>query len=153
MARGPVGGALGAVGSRVLRGRAPRLEGDEAELAWSHTPTEALLVATDDGVDLHVEIDAPQAASRGRRHLAGRTPTVVLVHGFALTMQSWVLQRRALVEQGLRVVSYDQRGHGRSSLPDLGPAPSSASAATWPGSSRPPVPRARSCSSATRWAG
>jgi pimeloyl-ACP methyl ester carboxylesterase len=119
MARGPIGGALGAVGSRVLRGQAPRLEGDEAELAWSHTPTEALLVGTDDGVDLHVEIDAPQAASRGRRHLAGRTPTVVLVHGFALTMQSWVLQRRAMVEQGLRVVSYDQRGHGRSSLPDL----------------------------------
>ncbi|MBM6401936.1 alpha/beta fold hydrolase [Phycicoccus sonneratiae] len=119
MARGPVAGALGAVGSRVLRGRPARLGGDEAGLAWSHTPTEALLVATDDGVDLHVEIDAPKAASRGRRHLAGRTPTVVFVHGFALTMQSWVLQRRAMVEQGMRVVAYDQRGHGRSSLPDL----------------------------------
>ncbi len=74
---------------------------------------------TDDGVDLHVEIDAPRTASRGRRHLAGRTPTVVMAHGFALTMQSWVLQRRALLDQGLRVVTYDQRGHGRSSTPDL----------------------------------
>ena len=55
----------------------------------------------------------------GRRHPAGRTPTVVLVHGFALSMQSWVLQRRALIHAGFRVVTYDQRGHGRSGEPAL----------------------------------
>ena len=46
-------------------------------------------------------------------------PTVVLVHGFSLSMQSWVLQRRALIHSGFRVVSYDQRGHGRSGQPAL----------------------------------
>jgi pimeloyl-ACP methyl ester carboxylesterase len=34
-------------------------------------------------------------------------------------MQSWVLQRRALKHSGFRVVTYDQRGHGRSGMPDL----------------------------------
>lgn len=108
----------GAVGARVRRARGSFPETDSPD-GWRHHPTEALVVTTDDGVDLHVEIDAPEAASRGRRHLSGRTPTVVLVHGFALTMQSWVLQRRALVQQGFRVVTYDQRGHGRSAMPDL----------------------------------
>ncbi|MBM6402761.1 alpha/beta hydrolase [Phycicoccus sp. CSK15P-2] len=112
-----LGTAAAAVGNRVRRARSGYPEVD-APSGWAHTPTEALVVTTDDGVDLHVEIDAPEAGSRGRRHLSGRTPTVVLVHGFALTMQSWVLQRRALVHAGLRVVTYDQRGHGRSALPD-----------------------------------
>ncbi len=115
MARNPVTGALGAVGARILRG-GPDAPGPDR---WAHTASEALRVTTDDGVELYVEIDAPRSASRAQRHVAGRAPTVVLVHGFALTMQSWVLQRRALVEQGLRVVAYDQRGHGRSGTPDL----------------------------------
>jgi pimeloyl-ACP methyl ester carboxylesterase len=65
-------------------------------------------------VSLRVEIDPPDQRSRTRRHLGGRPPTVVLVHGFALSMRSWVLQRRALVHSGFRVVTYDQRSHGRS---------------------------------------
>ena len=77
-------------------------------------PTESLTVNADDGVSLHIEIDAPETTSRARRHVTGRMPTVVLVHGFALSMRSWVLQRRALIHEGFRVVSYDQRGHGRS---------------------------------------
>ncbi len=85
----------------------------------AHVPTESLVVSTEDGVALHVEIDAPETASRARPHLGGRPPTVVLVHGFALSMQSWVLQRRALIHHGFRVVTYDQRGHGRSGQPDL----------------------------------
>ncbi|NHA68396.1 alpha/beta fold hydrolase [Phycicoccus flavus] len=123
MARLPKAVALGAaaaesVGARVRRTRGAHPDPD-GPAGWTHVPTEALTVSTDDGVALHVEIDAPRGASRSRRHLAGRTPTVVLVHGFALTMQSWVLQRRALVEAGFRVVAYDQRGHGRSGMPDL----------------------------------
>ncbi|KRE62070.1 alpha/beta hydrolase [Nostocoides sp. Soil756] len=113
-----LGVAAARVGERVRTARTRRLEPD-TPLVWSDPATEALVVTTSDGVDLHVEIDAPAAAARGRRHLAGRTPTAVLVHGFALTMQSWVLQRRELVAQGFRVVSYDQRGHGRSGRPDL----------------------------------
>ncbi|GGL35529.1 alpha/beta hydrolase [Phycicoccus endophyticus] len=117
MVPNPATAAWEAVGSRLRRS-----EGAPADPAggWTHVPSEALRLTADDGVELHVEIDAPQSASRGRRHLAGRAPTVVLVHGFALSMQCWVLQRRALIDQGLRVVTYDQRGHGRSGTPDLG---------------------------------
>ena len=115
---GPVGTVASAVGERVTRARAGYRSVDAPD-GWAHTPTEALIVTTEDGVALHVEIDAPDTTSLSRRHLAGRTPTVVLVHGFALTMQSWVLQRRSLKHSGFRVVSYDQRGHGRSGMPDL----------------------------------
>lgn len=90
-----------------------------ADSPWAHTPTEAFTVSADDGVALHVEIDAPQAAARSRPRLAGPVPTVVLVHGFALSMQCWVLQRRALLHSGYRVVAYDQRGHGRSGQTDV----------------------------------
>ncbi|MGL5911979.1 MAG: alpha/beta fold hydrolase, partial [Phycicoccus sp.] len=82
--------------------------------------TEAFTVDADDGLALHVEIDAPEPDARQRPQLAGRPPTVVLVHGFALTAHSWVLQRRALRHSGFRVVAYDQRGHGRSGWADLG---------------------------------
>jgi pimeloyl-ACP methyl ester carboxylesterase len=114
----PLAGAAGVVTEQLRRARTG-LRSSDAPSSWSHTPTETLVVTTEDGVDLHVEIDAPETASRGRRHPAGRNPTVVLVHGFALTMQSWILQRRALVHEGYRVVAYDQRGHGRSGTPAL----------------------------------
>lgn len=113
----PFGAAAGAVTERIRRARTGLRSSGEP--LWEHTPTEALTVTTEDGVPLHVEIDAPEAGSRGRRHLTGRAPTVVLVHGFALTMQCWILQRRALIREGFRVVAYDQRGHGRSGEPDL----------------------------------
>ncbi|HSO63559.1 MAG TPA: alpha/beta fold hydrolase, partial [Ornithinibacter sp.] len=115
---GPFSTAASAVGERVMRARSGYRSVDAPD-GWVHVPTEALVVTAQDGVALHVEIDAPEASTRGRRHPAGRTPTVVLVHGFALTMQSWVLQRRALIHAGFRVVSYDQRGHGRSGEPAL----------------------------------
>jgi len=113
VALGPLQGAVEAVGDRIAQGRRGLPAGD-ASGGWSHTPTESLTVSADDGVALHVEIDAPEQRSRSRRHLGGRTPTVVLVHGFALSMQSWLFQRRALVHSGFRVVTYDQRSHGRS---------------------------------------
>jgi pimeloyl-ACP methyl ester carboxylesterase len=118
MALGPLGNAASAVGERVMRSRAGYPAVDARD-GWAHTPTESLVVTADDGLALHVEIDAPDTSSLSRRHLAGRTPTVVLVHGFALTMQCWVLQRRALIHSGFRVVTYDQRGHGRSGQPSL----------------------------------
>lgn len=108
-----VGAAANALGERVVRVGAGFRSVDAPD-GWAHTPTESLVVHAEDGVALHVEIDAPESASRSQRHVAGRMPTVVLVHGFALSMQSWVLQRRALIHAGFRVVAYDQRGHGRS---------------------------------------
>jgi pimeloyl-ACP methyl ester carboxylesterase len=85
------------------------------------TPDEEHVVLTDDGVPLHAEIDLPaeaaarEAADGTTRH--GRPeelPTVVLTHGYCLSLRCWVYQRRALKEAGYRVVSWDQRGHGRS---------------------------------------
>ena len=44
----------------------------------------------------------------------GLRPTVVLSHGYCLSLTSWVFQRRALRAAGYRVVLWDQRGHGKS---------------------------------------
>jgi pimeloyl-ACP methyl ester carboxylesterase len=63
-------------------------------------------VVFSEGVALHVEVDEPQ----------NEDPppiTVVLSHGYALTLDSWHYQRLALRER-YRLVLWDQRGHGRS---------------------------------------
>jgi pimeloyl-ACP methyl ester carboxylesterase len=62
-----------------------------------------LTVRTDDGVDLHVEVDGDERAPL----------TVVLSHGFTARLGEWDLQRRALRDRA-RLVLWDQRGHGRS---------------------------------------
>ncbi|MGO4599284.1 alpha/beta fold hydrolase [Terrabacter sp. 2RAF25] len=84
-------------------------------------PDEEHVVLTDDGVALHVEIDLPtdEAAARAadgptRDGSTAELPTVVLTHGYCLSLRCWVYQRRALKEAGYRVISWDQRGHGRS---------------------------------------
>ncbi len=114
----PFGAAAGAVTEQIRRARTG-LRSTRSPGSWTHVPSEVLTVTTEDGVPLRVEIDAPETASRGRRHPSGRAPTVVLVHGFALSMECWLLQRRALLHAGFRVVAYDQRGHGQSGMPDL----------------------------------
>lgn len=87
------------------------------------TPDEEHVALTDDGVALHVEIDLPDAADaaaaaaagpnrRGKRSM--RLPTIVLTHGYCLSLRCWTYQRRAFREAGYKVVSWDQRGHGRS---------------------------------------
>lgn len=60
---------------------------------------------TGDGTTLHVEID----------ELTGdKNPlTVILCHGYALSSASLVFQRAVLVDRA-RVISYDQRSHGKS---------------------------------------
>ena len=65
------------------------------------------LVRTEDGVGLHAEELGPADAPL----------TVVLVHGYALSLSSFTLQRRAIRERfgdSVRIVLYDQRSHGRS---------------------------------------
>lgn len=72
----------------------------------------AYSVAAEDGVGLHVEeVGAPDAPL-----------TVVFVHGWTCTQEAWVYQRRALAADGVRLVFYDQRGHGRSGRPDTSAA-------------------------------
>lgn len=73
---------------------------------------ETVLVTTADGVTLHVEIDDPPPGSPAR-------PTVVLVHGYTLDCRVWFRQRADL-SRHTRVVSFDQRGHGRSAAAPAG---------------------------------
>ena len=63
--------------------------------------TEFRTVRTEDGVDLHVEVDP------------GPPPTVVLVHGFTARLEEFLLQRETLQGRA-RTVLYDCRFHGRS---------------------------------------
>jgi pimeloyl-ACP methyl ester carboxylesterase len=66
-------------------------------------PAGSRTVRTDDGVDLHVEVDGDPDAPL----------TVVLTHGFTARLGEWDVQRPALRPRA-RLVLWDHRGHGRS---------------------------------------
>lgn len=72
------------------------------------------VVVADDGVELYVEVDEVDAAQ------IDSDVTVVFCHGYALNMDAWHFQRKAL-RGTARLVFADQRSHGRS-----GRAPSSS---------------------------
>ena len=72
----------------------------------SPPPQHRLGVPSADGTVLNVEIYGPEAG-----------PTVVLVHGWTCSIVFWNRQINALLAAGLRVVAYDQRGHGASAVP------------------------------------
>lgn len=100
--------AAGLAAERVVVGRA-RIGGDpgSGEPFGLLVADEELTVAAGDGVPLHVEV-----VSRRPGGL-----TVIFVHGFCLDMGTWHFQRRGLGELSdprIRMVFYDQRGHGRS---------------------------------------
>lgn len=105
-------GALGAAG--LVADRLRRRE-DEALPEYAtllEPPSAELLAFSDDGVPLHVLVDEPAGdpvSDTGRPK-----PTVVFSHGYCLTSECWVLQRRALKRAGYRTVAWDQRGHGQS---------------------------------------
>jgi pimeloyl-ACP methyl ester carboxylesterase len=62
-------------------------------------------VTTDDGAELDLLVAGPADA-----------PTVVLAHCWTGTKEVWAPVARRLVAAGHRVVLYDQRGHGRSTM-------------------------------------
>ncbi|MGY1603495.1 alpha/beta fold hydrolase [Geodermatophilus sp. SYSU D00815] len=66
-------------------------------------PPGSRTVRTDDGVDLHVEVEGETRPG----------VTVVLAHGFTARLAEWELQREALRGRA-RLVLFDHRGHGRS---------------------------------------
>lgn len=66
-------------------------------------PPGSRTVRTDDGVDLHVEFDGRQDAEL----------TVVFSHGFTARLAEFDVHRAALRDR-VRLVFWDQRGHGRS---------------------------------------
>ncbi len=118
------GVAAGVVADRAGRHRSAMAALETPELL-AITPDEEHVVLTDDGVPLHAEVDLPEPAD-AREAAEGTTPagrpaslpTIVLTHGYCLSLRCWVYQRRALKAAGFRVVSWDQRGHGRSGRGD-----------------------------------
>ena len=54
--------------------------------------------------------------TRLRVRVAGAGPTVVLAHGIALTLGEWNLVSDLLLADGYRVVAFDARGHGQSTI-------------------------------------
>jgi non-heme chloroperoxidase len=50
----------------------------------------------------------------------GSGQPVVLIHGYPLNGHSWEKQERVLLDAGYRVITYDRRGFGQSSMPVIG---------------------------------
>ncbi|MGZ4612606.1 MAG: alpha/beta fold hydrolase [Kineosporiaceae bacterium] len=137
LAAAGVGAALGLAAERITVGRPlrPTLDEhgrprDDEGFGTIHSP--AIRVEADDGTLLHVEVDdldpaqapATTAGGRGRRgraRPASPAVTVVFSHGYALSLDSWHYQRRALRGR-YRTVFWDQRGHGRSATGPEGSA-------------------------------
>ena len=55
-----------------------------------------------------------------RAVVAGEGPTVVLAHGWAVTVGEWNIVWHSLVARGHQVIAFDQRGHGRSTFGSTG---------------------------------
>lgn len=99
------------IGKRVGRAAGG---GDKIVVPRSSGPT----VTTPDGVALHTEVDEraddPRAAYGTEGDpLPSDAPTLVLVHGYALSLDCWLYQRQHFRGR-VRQVLYDQRSHGRS---------------------------------------
>ncbi len=98
--------AAGVMAALTVRRRtdvAPAGCADAAGMGLLRSPGRAVIA--EDGVPLHVEVDQPESETGA--------PTLVFVHGWALTQDSWHYQR-ARFRASHRVVLYDQRSHGRS---------------------------------------
>jgi pimeloyl-ACP methyl ester carboxylesterase len=97
------GAAVGAAAERAFMARTARRD-DEWELEGFDA--QILELPAEDGTLLHVEIDEP--------HDPGAAGvTVIFAHGYALSLDSWYFQRKELHGRA-RLVTYDQRSHGRS---------------------------------------
>jgi pimeloyl-ACP methyl ester carboxylesterase len=66
-------------------------------------------VVTEDGTSLNVHLLTAE-------HTGPSTPTIVMAHGWTLSSESWLPVVRALADDDVRVVLWDQRGHGSSAL-------------------------------------
>jgi pimeloyl-ACP methyl ester carboxylesterase len=126
LAAAGAGAVLGVAAERLAVGR-PLFSsplggsGEPDREDYGELHTSATVVPADDGTPLHVEVEEadPALAVRHEKH---ETPvTVVLSHGYALSMDAWHFQRKALRGR-YRLVCWDQRGHGRSGAGPTGSA-------------------------------
>lgn len=112
-----VGGVAGLLGAAAAAGVAQQRKVIAADRALISPHSAAVLdsghtdretrVPTEDGVSLHAEEVGPADAPL----------TVLFVHGYALNLNSFVLQRKAILDQygdRVRLVFFDLRSHGRS---------------------------------------
>jgi non-heme chloroperoxidase len=60
-------------------------------------------------------IDRPDG-TRLRAIVAGHGPTVVLAHGFGISLLEWNIVWEPLLAAGFRVICFDQRGHAQSTI-------------------------------------
>jgi pimeloyl-ACP methyl ester carboxylesterase len=97
--------AVGFATERYVMGRSLRGADPYADEPLGSLRGDVHPVVTDDDVALHVEVDEPDSPG---------DLTVVLSHGYALNLDAWHFQRRAL-RGSVRLVFWDQRSHGRSS--------------------------------------
>ena len=106
---------LSALGAATLGSAVTLLPGRRANDPWAGEDMWELgvdrgsMVAATDGVPLAVREAGPTDAPM----------TVVFVHGYTLSMDTWHFQRRHLADRfgsEIRMVFYDQRGHGLSGM-------------------------------------
>jgi non-heme chloroperoxidase len=103
---------VGAVGALyTARVAAARIEGNPDPFPRGR------LTAEPDGEE--VFISRPDGTVL-RAMVAGDGPTVILTHGYCLTLGQWNIVWDELVSRGHRVIAFDQRGHGRSTLGSAG---------------------------------
>lgn len=110
---GGLAAGLGALGAATIGSVGTLLPGRRASDPWAGEDLRELgvdrgsMVAATDGVPLAVREAGPTDAPM----------TVVFAHGYTLSMDTWHFQRRHLQDrfgQEVRLVFYDQRGHGLS---------------------------------------
>lgn len=112
-APGGLAAGLSALGAATLGSVGTLMPGRRANDPWAGEDMWELgvdrgsMVAASDGVPLAVREAGPTDAPM----------TVVFAHGYTLSMDSWHFQRRHLADRfgsEIRMVFYDQRGHGLS---------------------------------------
>jgi len=99
------GAALRVIAERRAIGDGPLASDPEWQELQRPVQGEVHRVTAADGTVLHAEVTGPADA-----------PTLLLCHGYALSLHAFHHQRRDL-STAYRVVAYDQRGHGRSATP------------------------------------
>ncbi|MFG2903569.1 alpha/beta fold hydrolase [Kitasatospora sp. NPDC048286] len=114
------GAAAGVAIERLTVGRAMRRRARaelDANAPYGSLRGRPRTVAAPDGTELYVELDGtgwsePDGDGRAASHRP-EPLTVVFCHGYCLNQDSWHFQRAAL-RDGMRLVFWDQRSHGRS---------------------------------------